>query len=268
MAGDWIKMRTVLQTSPKVVRIASALKADRLRTVGGLHAVWCLFDAHSEDGHLSGYTPEVLDEMIGWQGFTRAMEQVSWLFVGDDYLELPGFEAHNGQSAKRRAQEADRKRESRKTSAPNADKSVTREEKRREENIDTPNGVSGALAKPKQSKFVKPSLDDLTKAFTGRVTDPMHEANAFLNHYESNGWKVGKNPMKSWPHAVTNWITRSENYAARQPGGNKSFSRSEQNEESFRAYIAELDDREQESSGRGMADAPEPPPGSRAGRQH
>jgi hypothetical protein len=37
MAGDWIQMRVALQTHPKVVRIASALKADRLRVVGGLH---------------------------------------------------------------------------------------------------------------------------------------------------------------------------------------------------------------------------------------
>ncbi|MQI04921.1 hypothetical protein EI057_02935 [Escherichia coli] len=31
MAGDWIKMRADLHTHPKVVRMASALKADRLR---------------------------------------------------------------------------------------------------------------------------------------------------------------------------------------------------------------------------------------------
>jgi hypothetical protein len=143
MAGDWIKMRTVLQTSPKVVRISSALKADRLRTVGGLHAVWCLFDAHSEDGKLAGYTPEVLDELIGWTGFTRAMEQVSWIIINEDSLCLPGFEAHNGQSAKRRAQETDRKREERKLSALNADKKRTREEKRRED-IKPPISPKGA----------------------------------------------------------------------------------------------------------------------------
>lgn len=31
MAGDWIKMRADLHTHPKVVRISSALDADRLR---------------------------------------------------------------------------------------------------------------------------------------------------------------------------------------------------------------------------------------------
>jgi hypothetical protein len=69
MAGDWIKMRVDLATSPKVVRIASALRADRLRVIGGLHAVWCLFDVHSTDGRLDGYTLEALDDLIGFPGF-------------------------------------------------------------------------------------------------------------------------------------------------------------------------------------------------------
>jgi hypothetical protein len=71
VAGDWIKMRANLRRHPKVVRVASALNADRLRVVGGLHAVWCLFDEHSEDGHLSGYTPSAVDDEIGWPASPR-----------------------------------------------------------------------------------------------------------------------------------------------------------------------------------------------------
>lgn len=134
MAGDWIKMRADLQTHPKVVRIASALNADRLRAVGGLHAVWCLFDAHSVDGSLDGYTAEMLDGLIGCAGFARAMESVGWIVVGANSLKLPRFSDHNGKSAKRRGNEAQRKRGVRKTSASHADKKRTREEKRREEN--------------------------------------------------------------------------------------------------------------------------------------
>jgi hypothetical protein len=133
MAGDWIKMRMDLATSPKVVRIASALRADRLRVIGGLHAVWCLFDVHSTDGRLDGYTLEALDELIGFPGFGAAMSSVGWLEDDGESLCTPRFDEHNGQSAKRRATEAERKREVRKMSAPDADKVQTREEKRREE---------------------------------------------------------------------------------------------------------------------------------------
>ena len=31
------------------------------------------------------------------------------------------------------------------------------------------------------------------------------DAEAFMAHYESNGWMVGRVPMKSWQAAVVNW---------------------------------------------------------------
>lgn len=133
MAGDWIKMRTDLGTSPKVVRMASALKADRFRTIGGLHSVWSLFDAHSDDGEMAGYTPGILDELIGWPGFAAAMIAVEWLVDDGESLSLPRFDTHNGASAKRRAQDADRKRAARAASASKADKARTRGEERRGE---------------------------------------------------------------------------------------------------------------------------------------
>ncbi len=143
MAADWIKMRVDLLTHPKVVRILSATRTDKFRVVGGLHAVWSIFDTHSVDGKLKGYTPELLDHVIGWEAFARAMEAVGWLtFDGLETLALPEFDAHNGQSAKRRAEDQKRKRNGRNRPqsvhddcGQNADKKRTREreEKRREE---------------------------------------------------------------------------------------------------------------------------------------
>ena len=167
MAGDWIKMRADLHTHPKVVRIASALKADRLLIVGGLHAVWCLFDMHSEDGMLSGYTTKTVDELIGCNGFASAMCAVKWLVSEADGLSLPEFDEHNGQSAKRRATETKRKREervegasasARKPSASNAEKKRSREEKRREE-------TSSSLRS-----------EDVTPATPGEVCKAMRQA--------------------------------------------------------------------------------------------
>lgn len=152
MANDWIKMRVDLFTHPKVVRMASALKADTLRTVGGLMSVWSLFDAHSSDGTLEGYTPEIVDTHLRWDGFSAAMQAVGWLaFDPANGLSLPEFDTHNGQSAKRRAQDADRKREVRKVSADKADKKRTREEKRREEIKTTDADASGDKSPADQS---------------------------------------------------------------------------------------------------------------------
>lgn len=151
MAGDWIKMRTDLFTHPKIVRMSSALKADgrpalkadRLRTVGGLLSVWCLFDAHSADGRLASYSFEAVDEHVGIPGFAQSMADVEWLAEDAEGLVLPDFDKHNGQSAKRRAQDADRKREARKESASEADGMRTREEKRREEKEKNPQPPGG-----------------------------------------------------------------------------------------------------------------------------
>ncbi|MCU2426583.1 DnaT-like ssDNA-binding domain-containing protein [Enterobacter hormaechei subsp. hoffmannii] len=173
MAGDWIKMRADLHTHPKVVRMASALKADRLRIVGGLHSAWCLFDVHSVDGLLDGYSADTLDDLIGFPGFSRAMMAVGWLEENGESLVMPRFEAHNGQSAKRRAQDADRKRNVRKASASEADKKRTREEKRREDIKDKPHTGS------EQNSPVDNSLGD---------SEPDPDANnAMLNGYVAPG---------------------------------------------------------------------------------
>ena len=130
MAGDWIKMRKSLLGDPRVVRIMSALRADRFRTIGGLFSAWCLLDEQTEDGMLCGYTAEVFDEVVGLSGLAKAMQSVGWLTISPQGVAAPNFTEHNGKSAKRRDQENVRK-----MSARHADKLQTESalEKRREE---------------------------------------------------------------------------------------------------------------------------------------
>ena len=37
----------------------------------------------------------------------------------------------------------------------------------------------------------------------------MEQSILFYHHFESQGWKVGKNPMANWKSALTNWVKRS-----------------------------------------------------------
>ena len=89
--------------------------------------------------------------------------------------------------------------------------------------------------------FIKPSLTELVDAFAGKVTDSGHQAGLFLCHYESNGWKVGKNSMKSWQHAVTNWISRSKSNGTSKFASQKVVSKSERRDAQARAYLEEND---------------------------
>ena len=91
-------------------------------------------------------------------------------------------------------------------------------------------------------RMARPTIEELVSEFVGRVTGPIDQAKAFFNHYESNGWKVGKNPMKSWQHAVTNWITRGKQNGAGQQFGQKTLSKSERRDAQARAYLDENND--------------------------
>lgn len=160
----WIKMGTGLASHGKVKALRRALKADRLRVIGGLWAVWCVFDEHSAGGQLAGYTLDDMDEEIGWRGFSAAMQDIGWLIETDDGLEAPDYEEHNGPNAKRRALDASRKGSARKAgresaesppdvgkkigqlSASDADTTRNREEKRREEYSEA--NASDAAASP------------------------------------------------------------------------------------------------------------------------
>jgi hypothetical protein len=115
MAGDWIKIRHALPRSGKVVRIMSACDADKLRTIGGLVSAILLFDEQTDSGFLDGYTLKAFDEIIGMEGLGAALcdEKVGWMEQNEDGLTLLEWDKHNGTSAKRRLNDAERKRISR-----------------------------------------------------------------------------------------------------------------------------------------------------------
>lgn len=60
---------------------------------------------------------------------------------------------------------------------------------------------------PTSTKFQKPSLDQVREYGTKELEPPLppDECDKFWNYYESNGWKVGRNPMKNWKAAMVNW---------------------------------------------------------------
>lgn len=227
MAGDWIKMRSDLFTHPKVVRIASALKADRLRVVGGLMSVWCLFDAHSIDGSLDGYTIEALDELIGWPGFSSAMVAVSWMTETPNSLDLPRFSEHNGQSAKRRAQETERKRlarEDAELSASEADKKRTREEKRREELSTSLRSVDAAKQPTARgSRLPADFQTDMQFAVDAGIQNCLEESAKFRDYWNA---QPGQKGVKlDWQATWRNWCRNSKSSRA-STSGETAYQRS------------------------------------------
>ncbi|KKM74168.1 hypothetical protein LCGC14_1403030 [marine sediment metagenome] len=64
--------------------------------------------------------------------------------------------------------------------------------------------TSSKKTKDKDSaRFKKPSLEEVRQYITEKGYDIDPET--FIAHYESNGWKVGRNAMKSWKSACVTW---------------------------------------------------------------
>lgn len=54
-----------------------------------------------------------------------------------------------------------------------------------------------------RSRFVKPTLEEIRAYCKERKNNIDPER--FKDYYDSNGWKVGRNPMKDWKATVRNW---------------------------------------------------------------
>ena len=65
------------------------------------------------------------------------------------------------------------------------------------------------IKKETNSRFVPPTLDEVRAYCNERnnLVDP----EAFIAFYQSNGWKVGKNPMKNWKSAIITWEKNDKN---------------------------------------------------------
>lgn len=59
------------------------------------------------------------------------------------------------------------------------------------------------LAKVKSKRFVPPTFEQVKEYCAERKNSV--DAERFVSYYDSNGWKVGKNPMKDWKAAVRTW---------------------------------------------------------------
>ena len=85
-----------------------------------------------------------------------------------------------------------------------------------ERNRDDISGVSDSVSvsvyvsdKDKRKKFVRPTLEEVRSYCQERNNQVDPEA--FIDFYESKGWKVGNQPMKDWKSAIRTWERRENN---------------------------------------------------------
>ena len=73
--------------------------------------------------------------------------------------------------------------------------------------------------KPPRPRFIPPTVDEVQAYCQERHSsvDPV----AFVSFYESKGWMVGKNKMRSWRSAISSWERR--NKAEKGGGGEDDY---------------------------------------------
>jgi hypothetical protein len=183
VAGDWIKMRCGLAEEPEVIAMADSLGVDEDLIVGKLHRFWTWADSKTVDGNAPCVTKKWIDRYLKVDGIADALESVGWLVTTESGIAIPQFEAHMGQSAKRRALTAKRVANHKGKSNANGNaesvsEALPREEKRREDN---------------KKKKVKKKKAGIPEGYTPE----------FEEFWEAYPRKVGKgNAWEVWPKAL------------------------------------------------------------------
>ena len=229
MAGDWIKMRSSLDTDPAVVRISSALKTDRFGVVGRLHKIWSWANEHLTDGQNVPVDAEFLDSLVQTPGFSAELRHVGWLSGRDGSLCFPGFERHNGESAKKRAQDAARKRRS-------------RESEDSPQNVTQPSGQKRDQSREEKSRDIKsesaeafPTLEQVREEF--RKKGYRNDPDSFFSYWDSRNWTDSQMRPVKWQSLAWNQEVNPPNAITKQNQRRKGSSVTERNAENAKAFL-------------------------------
>jgi hypothetical protein len=173
------------------------------------------------------------------------LSQIGWLHIDEDgIIHVLDFEKHNGETAKKRAEAAERQRKSR--SAKLSQKNVTRvtkkcDQRREEKNIynnEIPNGsittvCGGATATQRPCKNPTPESAEEVQHFMansaacGLQGEELKTcAEVFFNNSEAVGWTIKGQPMRDWKAAARAFVARWQQNKAqpRQAAAGGSFT--------------------------------------------
>ncbi len=204
--------------------MAERLKMDSDAVVGKLLRIWIWADQNSVDGNAITVSDSFLDRLTNRKGFAAAMRLCGWLEGSNGCLNFPGFDRHNGRTAKERATTNRRVVKHRKCNGATVTKTVTREEKRREEksmDADASNAAAMAerlcMAHPSEARTgpaLNAALDALRKhPFEKIMAGTLAYREAVAQWTPAERLQFVKNPEAFfrediWNQPAANWGSR------------------------------------------------------------
>lgn len=127
MASDWIKIEKATPGKPEVLQVADQLGIHPDHAFGLCVRFWFWCDDQMNSCHAPSVTSVTLDYVFGHPGFVQSLINVGWLRVRNGSLEVPNFDRHLSESAKKRADSLRRKRKQRSKDASSvSQESVTK----------------------------------------------------------------------------------------------------------------------------------------------
>jgi hypothetical protein len=109
----YVPIRGTLFQHPKVLIVATMLKANAAQVIGYFAAIWNIEMRHGEtdgeDGIIRHYNAEVIDAMT-CPGFAKAAAVIGWIVPGDNGVRLPGIRRQQKNIESMRTAERDKKR--------------------------------------------------------------------------------------------------------------------------------------------------------------
>ena len=108
--AKWIKIETHTPDKAELRQIARLCNCTKADAFLAFFRVFVWLDEQTEDGYVDFFTPADADEIGGLAGLGNALEAVHWITFSATGAVVSNWDRHNGQSAKRRCLDAERKR--------------------------------------------------------------------------------------------------------------------------------------------------------------
>lgn len=216
----WIKLQTDIFDNRKIKQL------ERLPDGDSLIVIWLkilVLAGATNDNGMIYFTPEIpyTDQLLSTE-FNRPLSTVQFALqtferfgmieIINEIIHVSNWERYQSVDRLMEIREYNRlakqrSREKQKQLAAVNDKSMTNQrchdtdiEEEKDKEIDSE-------LNSKRKRFTAPTVEEVSAYCRerGNSVDPQH----FVAHYEANGWKVGKNPMKDWKAAVRTWERNS-----------------------------------------------------------
>ena len=109
--AKWIKIETHTPDKAELRHIARLCNCTKAEAFLAFFRLFVWLDEQTEDGHVDFFTTADADDIAGLKGFGEALQEVRWVLFSASGAVVSKWDRHNGQSAKRRILDAERKRD-------------------------------------------------------------------------------------------------------------------------------------------------------------